>query len=326
MKQQTAQTMEKELVITRIFDSPRQLVWKAWTEPERVKKWWGPKHFTAPFAKIDLRVGGEYLYDMRAPDGKDYWSKGTYKEIMAPERMVVTDSFADEKGNTVPASFYGMSPDFPLESLVTVTFEEYEVNKTKFTLRYIGLPDADFESARTGWNESLDKLADYLAKSQRTRLIAEPGKQEMVIIREFDAPRELVFKAFTDPELYSQWLGPRGFTTNLEKFEPGTGGSYRFIQKDRDGKEYAFHGVYHEVLKPSRIISTFEFEGLPETGHASLDTAKFEELPGGKTRVTDQTVFQSVADRDGLMQADMEEGMNESYERLDEVLEKMQKS
>jgi len=158
-----------------------------------------------------------------------------------------------------------------------------------------------------------------------TIIIAEPGKQEMIVEREFEAPRELVFKAFTDPELYVQWIGPRGLTTKMKRFEPENGGSWRFIQKDEDGNEFAFHGVYHEVLAPERIIGTFEWEGQPEKGHVLLDTAKFEELPGNRTKVIDQSLFQSVEDRDGMMDTDMEEGMNESYERLDELLEKIQK-
>ena len=159
----------------------------------------------------------------------------------------------------------------------------------------------------------------------KTTLIAEPGKQEFVIIREFDAPRELVFKAHTDPELYVQWLGPRGFTTKLETFEPRNGGSYRSIQRDANGNEYAFHGVYHEVLPPERIISTFEFEGLPETGHVILGRERFEELPDHRTKLVSQSVFLSVEDRDGMLQSGMEEGVKDSYDRLDELLEKMQK-
>jgi uncharacterized protein YndB with AHSA1/START domain len=158
-----------------------------------------------------------------------------------------------------------------------------------------------------------------------TKITAEPDKQELFIIREFDAPRELVFKAFTDPELYAQWIGPRGLKTTIEIFEPKNGGSWRYIQKDQEGNEFAFHGVNHEVLPPERIIDTFEFEGLPETGHVILETAKFKALPGNRTKLTSQSVFQSVEDRDGMMQSGMEEGVNESYERLDELLKKMQK-
>jgi uncharacterized protein YndB with AHSA1/START domain len=158
--------------------------------------------------------------------------------------------------------------------------------------------------------------------ANKTTITAEPGKQELFIIREFDAPRELVFKAFTDPKLYVQWLGPRELTMTLERFEPRNGGSYRYIHKDRDGNEYAFYGVNHEVLAPERIISTFEFEGLPEKGHVMLGTVKFEALPGNRTRLVSQSVFQLVADRDGMIQSGMERGVNEGYDRLDELLAK----
>ncbi|KKG11790.1 ATPase [Methanosarcina sp. 2.H.T.1A.6] len=158
-----------------------------------------------------------------------------------------------------------------------------------------------------------------------TKIAAEPGKQEIIITREFDAPRELVFKAFTDPKLYSQWLGPRSFTMNLETFEPKSGGSWRYIQKDQEGNKYAFHGVNHEVTAPERIISTFEFEGLPEKGHVVFETARFEALPGNRTKLTSQSVFQTIEDRDGMLQSGMEEGVNDSYDRLEELLEKLKK-
>jgi uncharacterized protein YndB with AHSA1/START domain len=164
-----------------------------------------------------------------------------------------------------------------------------------------------------------------MTKHNQTKITAEPGRQEIVITREFDAPRELVFKAFTDPELYVQWLGPRGFTMRLETFEPRNGGSYRYIHADQDGNEYGFRGVIHEVAAPERIIQTFEFEGLPEKGHVTLETARFEALPGDRARVTLQSVFQSVDDRDGMVQSGMERGVNDSHERLDELLEKLQK-
>lgn len=160
------------------------------------------------------------------------------------------------------------------------------------------------------------------AKKNKTIITAEPGKQELFIIREFDAPRELVFKAHTDPELFVQWMGPRSLTTTLETFEPASGGRWRFIQKDQDGNEYGFHGVFHEV-SPERTIQTFEFEGLPESGHVALETMTLEALPNGRTRLTAQSVFQSVSDRDSMIQSGMEQGVNEGYERFDELLEKM---
>ncbi|HKQ78770.1 MAG TPA: SRPBCC domain-containing protein [Blastocatellia bacterium] len=155
----------RELVITRIFDAPRELVWKAWTEPERMMRWWGPKDFTSPACKIDLRVGGKYLFCMRSPEGQEFWSTGIYREIVEPERIVCTDSFADEKGNPVPASHYGMPGDWPAELLVTVTFEEYE-GRTRMTLQQVGIPPEMGDMAEAGWNGSLDKLAESLEREQ----------------------------------------------------------------------------------------------------------------------------------------------------------------
>jgi uncharacterized protein YndB with AHSA1/START domain len=157
-------------------------------------------------------------------------------------------------------------------------------------------------------------------KKNQTIVIAEPGVQEVFITREFDAPRELVYKAHIDPELYAQWLGPRGYEMILETFEPVSGGKYRYIHKDPQGNEFGFHGTFHEMSE-ELMIQTFEFEGLPERGHVSLDTMRLKELPGGRTRVTIHSVFQSVSDRDGMVQSGMERGVREGYERLDEVLE-----
>lgn len=156
-----------------------------------------------------------------------------------------------------------------------------------------------------------------------TTIKAEPGSQELFITREFEAPREIVFKAFTDPELIVQWLGPRELTMRVEKFEPKAGGSYRYIHTDPVGNDYGFHGVVHEVSVPERIIQTFEFEGLPEKGHVAMETTRFEALAGNRTRLTVQSVFQSVTDRDGMMQSGMERGVNDSHERLDELFAKV---
>jgi uncharacterized protein YndB with AHSA1/START domain len=156
----------------------------------------------------------------------------------------------------------------------------------------------------------------------QTTITAEPGKQDLYITREFDAPRKLVYKAHIDPDLYVQWLGPRGYEMVLETFEPLSGGRYRYLHKDNDGNEYGFHGVFHEMSE-DLMIQTFEFEGLPERGHVVLDTMRLEELPGGRTRVTIQSVYQSVEDRDGMIESGMELGVNEGYERLDDLLARM---
>jgi uncharacterized protein YndB with AHSA1/START domain len=154
----------------------------------------------------------------------------------------------------------------------------------------------------------------------KTIITAEPGRQELFITREFDAPRELVFKAHIDPKLYVQWLGPHGYEMVLETFEPKSGGSYRYIHKDPQGNQFRFHGTFHTISKDC-MVQTFEFDGYP--GHVSLDSMTLEELPGNRTRVTIHSVYQSVSDRDGMIQSGMERGVNEGYERLDEILEKL---
>jgi uncharacterized protein YndB with AHSA1/START domain len=162
-----ANDRDMELVITRVFDTPRELVFKAWTEPERLKRWWGPKGFSTPYCKIDLRPGGVFFYCMRSPDGLDVWVKGVFREIVVPERIVLTDAFADAEGNVVPPTHYGMSPEWPLETLLTVTFEEHAGGKkTKLTLRHAGIPPgAERDGAQQGWLETVDRLAEYLAKA-----------------------------------------------------------------------------------------------------------------------------------------------------------------
>lgn len=153
---------QKEIVITRLFDAPRAKVWKAWTDTDSIRKWWGPKDFTCPIYRSDLRVGGKFLYDMRSPDGQDYWGTGVYREIVPLERIVVSDSFADEKGNVVPASHYGLGDDISLELEVIVTFAD-EGGKTRMTLRHIGFSEGRMrEMAEEGWNQSFDKLAASL--------------------------------------------------------------------------------------------------------------------------------------------------------------------
>lgn len=154
----------------------------------------------------------------------------------------------------------------------------------------------------------------------KAEYVIEPGKQELSATCVFDAPRELVFKAYTDPKLFAQWWGPRRYTNHMDKFESRRGGMWRIVQRGEDGTEHAFFGINHDVVAPERIVATFEYEGVP--GHVVLQTATFEPL-GNKTRVVTHNVFQSVTDRDGMVASGMQEGSDESMDRLAELLEKM---
>ncbi|MFI5211881.1 MAG: SRPBCC domain-containing protein [Ignavibacteria bacterium] len=154
---------KRELVIERIFEAPPEMVWRAWTDPENMKKWWGPKDFTCPSCRIDFKVGGKCLFCMLSNEGKEYWSTGTYNEIIPLKKIVCTDSFSDKDGNVIPASELGMpGKDWPLEMYVTVTFEDLG-GKTKMTLKHVGIPGAEMsDMTGAGWNQSFDKLAESL--------------------------------------------------------------------------------------------------------------------------------------------------------------------
>ena len=151
----------------------------------------------------------------------------------------------------------------------------------------------------------------------KLKVIVEPGKLEVKMTRVFDAPRELVFKAHIDPKAIPQWWGRRNSKTTVDKMEVRDGGRWRFVERGSDGQEHGFHGVFHAIVPSERIVQTFEYEGVP--GHVLLETLAFEEMDG-KTILTGQSVFQSVEDRDGMVASGMEQGANETHDRLEELL------
>src|SRR5438045_4402931 len=150
----------------------------------------------------------------------------------------------------------------------------------------------------------------------KTTIIAEPGIPQVILLREFAAPREMLFRAYTDPELLVQWLGPRRFSMHIERFDARDGGTWRYLHRDAEGNEFGFHGVFHGTPSLDGIVQTWEFEGMP--GHVQLATVTFDEH-AGKTTVRTNSVYQSVEDRDAELQSGMEAGFNEGMERLDEL-------
>jgi uncharacterized protein YndB with AHSA1/START domain len=164
------QSTGQEFVISRVFDAPRERMWKAWTEREQLMQWFGPRGFTMSTAKLDFRPGGIFHFNMRSQGGQEMWGKFVYREIVPPERIVWINSFSDEKGGTTR---HPMSPGWPLEMLTTATFTERD-GKTTVTIRWAPLNateserqtfDAGHESMRMGWTGTFDQLADYLAKA-----------------------------------------------------------------------------------------------------------------------------------------------------------------
>jgi len=163
----------KAIVIKRVFDAPPGTVWRAWTDPEIVQDWWGPEEFSAPSIKIDLRVGGKNIFAMHGPKGsewdKDMYNAGIYKEIVPNKKLVFTDYFSDERGEMMEPADYGMDPNFPKVSTVTVNFEENQAGRTKLTISYPEPENKEqmaamLKSGMTeGWNSSLNKLERVLA-------------------------------------------------------------------------------------------------------------------------------------------------------------------
>lgn len=150
-----------------------------------------------------------------------------------------------------------------------------------------------------------------------TTTVTTPSEREIVSERVFDAPRDRVFAAYTDPELIPQWWGPRGTTTIVDQMDVRPGGAWRFVGRDPDGSETAFRGTYREVTPPERIVQTFEWEGMP--GHVVVETATFEDLDG-RTRVTAHSLFHTSEERDGMLDSGMERGLTETHDRLAELL------
>jgi uncharacterized protein YndB with AHSA1/START domain len=160
----SADVTGREIVVVRVLDAPRELVFEAWTRPEHLLHWWAPKGCTTPACKVDLRIGGAFHYCMRLPEGRDIWGLAIFRELVEPERIVYTDMFADAEGHPVPPAYYGMSESHPHESQVTVTFEALGP-RTKLTLRH-SIPEAvvEREATQQGWNEMLDRLAGHLER------------------------------------------------------------------------------------------------------------------------------------------------------------------
>jgi uncharacterized protein YndB with AHSA1/START domain len=157
-------------------------------------------------------------------------------------------------------------------------------------------------------------------ETNRVTTVATPSDREIVSVRVFDAPRDRVWAACSDPELIPEWWGPRGGTTIVDQMDVRPGGAWRYVIRNQDGGETGFRGTYREVDPPERIVYTFEWEGMP--GHVLIETITLEDL-GERTKLTNVSLFHTEEERDGMLASGMERGMNESHERLDELLARL---
>jgi uncharacterized protein YndB with AHSA1/START domain len=282
-------TEDRELVFKRVFDAPRDLVFSVWADPMHVAQWWGPNGFTTTISEMDVRPGGVWRLVMHGPDGTDYKNKIVFLEVVKPERLVYKH---EPEKDTEPVTFE-----------TTVTFAD-RGNKTELTMRMLFPSAAILEQvvkkygAIEGANQTLGRLEEHLGKigASESDAFIKVGDRELTIARIFDAPRELVFKAWSSSEHLSRWFGPKGFTVTTREIDFRPGGVFRFVLRGPDGKDYPFDGEYVEIAEPSRIVFRGNIHDVP--GQDVLTTVTFTEHKG-KTKLTvHQTyTFESDATR-----------------------------
>ncbi len=308
-----------EVTLTRVFDAPRDLVWRAWTEPEHLAAWWGPHGFDAPHPAVDLRAGGEMNLDMRAPNRSLLPNSGVIEEVVPKEKLVI-----------VTRAFEGKDGEPQLEVRSTVTFADEGKGKTRLTvtatvLRATAAVAGALAGANQGWSESLDKLGEHIALERWTKsakpgadgttFVTPAGEPAVVITRTFDAPRERVWAAITEADQRALWWGPERLTNDVVELDVKPGGKWRIDQRASDGTVYAFSGEFLEVRAPTRLVNTFRFEGYPPATEI-LTLAERD----GKTTLTNVTRVDTLDLRDGWVGTGMEGGARESMNRLAALL------
>ncbi|HTU25549.1 MAG TPA: SRPBCC domain-containing protein [Pirellulales bacterium] len=308
---------ERSLIISREFDAPRELVWEAWTNPEHVKNWWGPNGFSTTTEVMDVRPGGHWKHTMHGPDGANYPNHSVFREVVKPERIVYSHGGQREGGPGV-------------RFVSTWTFEEIAPGRTRLTLCHVfpSKAERDFTvrefGAEEGGRQCLARLADQLAK------MSSAGR-DLVIVREFDAPRELVFAAWTDCKHVKNWWGPKEFTAPFCRIDLRPGGTFHFCMRSPEGKEYWNRGEYHEIVAPERITATMWFS---DRAGNRVDPAVYGLAPGCPSEFRDRVTFEALgpnrtrlrlhrqnlpAISDAMFDG-QKQGWNQSLDRFAEVL------
>jgi uncharacterized protein YndB with AHSA1/START domain len=289
-------------------------VWKAWTDPKQVVKWWGPDGFTTTTREIAVRPGGTWLFVMHGPDGHDYENRIEFTEVVEPERLAYRH--------------FGEGDTADLRFETTVTFAD-ENGKTRLELRSTFASVAERRrvleefGALEGGLQHVARLAAHVAISTGRRphalTVALPSEREIVLRRVFDAPRDLVFDAFSRPEHIRQWWGSADSEMTACEMDFRPGGSWRFVQRAPDGSEHPFKGVYQEIVRPSRIVQTFIYDVEGIRDYPAVETMLFEER-GSQAVLTVNVLHGSQESRDGQLAAGMESGAAESLDRLEALV------
>jgi uncharacterized protein YndB with AHSA1/START domain len=302
-------TADREIVITRVFNAPRAMVFDTWTDPKHLVHWWGPNGFKVTMQQMDLRPGGDWRMILHGPDGRDYQNNISVLEVEKPKKLVYRHepTEADLVGHTT-----------------TVIFEEKD-GGTLVTMHAL-FPTAEQRAhvvknynAIEGGKQHFARLAEYLAMDAKGGEVFED--KTLVLTRVFDAPREMVFSAWTECDHLLKWWGPKGFTNHSCSVDPRTGGSFSIVMRGPDGTDYPGAGTFQEVTPPERIV--FTNGAQDKDGSPILDgwsTAVFTEQPGGKTLLTLTTRAIARVPIGKQYIAGMEAGWSQSLEKLADVL------
>jgi uncharacterized protein YndB with AHSA1/START domain len=285
---------DRTLVTTRIYDAPRELVYRAWTDPKQLAKWFPPEGLSSPRCEVDARPGGVFRVDMKAPDGPPFDGKvfpgpGVFQEVVANERLVFTMTPEIEPGRSMPMV------------LMSVRFEDYAGKKTKLTVEQTLPTVADYEAmVKTGMeqgiNESLDKLAGVLSGKSTDRGVTVSGRT-LTLVRVFEAPRELVWTAYTDPKHITKWMFANDWEAPSAENDLRAGGRFTVGMRPADHSEvgFVFSGTYREVVKPERIVLAID--------DGRVMTTTFEDVLGGtRLRLSLEMALDEAQERLGYTQ------------------------
>ena len=298
MPERSSAALAADVVLTRAFNAPRTLVWQVWTDPNHLAKWWGPHTFSNPRVEIDLRPGGALRVDMQGPDGLNAMT-GQVREVVAPERFVFTSAL-ESGGHTY------------VEVLNTVTLTEQRgVTTVTLVARVLqAAPEAldDLDGMQEGWRQSFERLEDQVATSA--------SECDMIVSRVLNAPRELVFDAWTDPEHLGEWWGPVGFTTTTTRWDLRPGGEWIHVMHGPDGTDYPNYTVFIEVDRPARLVYTNSDGGSAADPVSFEATVTFDDQ-NGRTRVTMRARFASAAEKARILREyGAYEGAHQMFDRL----------
>jgi uncharacterized protein YndB with AHSA1/START domain len=289
---------DRELIATRIFDAPRHLVWRAFTDPDHLKHWWGPNGFTNTFHVFDLKVGGLWRFTMHGPDGTNFENESRFVEIDWLSKIVL-DHICE--------------PHFRL----TVQFEDLEL-KTKLSWHMRFEKDEVFQAVKPvavpGLEQNLYRLGAHLPQ-------IDPMRRELTIVRSFAAPRALVWQAWTDPKHLAKWWGPDGFANPVCEVDLRVGGALKILMRARDGKEYPMGGVFKEIVAPEKLV--FTNAPVNQKGEPLIDgvtRVTFVERDG-KTEMTLHTRAVGLAPEAGFMITGMGAGWSMGIDHLAAFLE-----